>query len=195
MARPPSFDRHKALDAALKLFWRQGYLVTSLPDLLAEMAIARSSFYATFSDKRSLFIECLDLFGDRTRQILLEADRGEQSLGAIRHFFDTTVTNAPPHRVSMGCMMVNSILELADVDPELKNLAQHKLDQIQDEFERLLINAQVSGEIDRSLDIAKLADALMTLNLGIRVQSRKHENRAHLKQSIDTSLAAFGIAA
>ena len=95
----------------------------------------------------------------------------------------------------MGCMMVNSILELADVDPELKNLAQHKLDQIQDEFERLLINAQVSGEIDRSLDIAKLADALMTLNLGIRVQSRKHENRAQLKQSIDTSLAAFGIAA
>ena len=195
MARPSSFDRHKALDAALKLFWRQGYLVTSLPDLLAEMAIARSSFYATFTDKRSLFIECLDLFGDRTRQILLDAGRGGESLGAIRHFFDATVTHAPPQRVSMGCMMVNSILELAAVDPELKDLAQHKLDQIQTEFERLLTNAQISGDIDRSLDTGQLADALMTFNLGIRVQSRKHENHAQLQQSIDTSLAAFGIAA
>ncbi len=195
MARPRSFDREQARDAGLKLFWRQGYLATSLPDLLTEMGMARSSFYATFSDKRSLFIECLELFGDRTRQILLDADGTGKHLVAIRHFFNATVTNAPLRKVSMGCLMVNSILELADADPQLKDLAQHKLDQIQAEFERLLVSAQHTGEMAQSQNSSDLAEALMTLNLGIRVQSRKHQNRSQLQQSIDTSLAAFGISA
>ena len=62
MSRPLEFDRSKALGHALTLFWRKGYQATSLADLVAAMQISRSSFYATFGDKRSLFIECLDQF-------------------------------------------------------------------------------------------------------------------------------------
>jgi TetR/AcrR family transcriptional repressor of nem operon len=195
MARPSSFDRSKAVDAALKLFWRRGYLATSLPELLEAMGIARSSFYATIIDKRSLFIECLKLFGERTRKILLTAAQSSENLEAIRHFFDETVTNAPLHRVSCGCMMVNSILELTDVDTELRDLAQAKLDQIQNEFGILLGLAKAEGKLDHALSPDDLAEALMTLNVGVRVQSRKHADRARLKQSIDTTLTAFGIAA
>ncbi|MEO1614161.1 MAG: helix-turn-helix domain-containing protein [Pseudomonadota bacterium] len=54
----------------MSLFWRQGYQATSLADLLAAMEIGRSSFYAAFTDKRSLFIECLDLFSSRTIDLL-----------------------------------------------------------------------------------------------------------------------------
>jgi hypothetical protein len=42
---------------------------------------------------------------------------------------------------------------------------------------------------------AELAETLMTLNLGIRVQCRKQVDRIRLQQSIDTSLTLFGIAA
>ena len=34
MARPPEFDRSKALNKALVLFWRKGYQASSLADLL-----------------------------------------------------------------------------------------------------------------------------------------------------------------
>ncbi|MEH6586016.1 MAG: TetR/AcrR family transcriptional regulator [Halioglobus sp.] len=195
MARKPSFNREQAVDAALKLFWRRGYAATSLPELLQTMGVARSSFYATFTDKRSLFIECLELFGERTRAILVQAAASGDNLGAIKQFFNETVTKASQPRVSSGCMMVNTILELADVDAELKSHAQEKLDEIQDEFQRLLTNAQNTGELKSSRHPEDLAEALMTLNLGIRVQSRKQSNRARLQQSIDTSLALFGIAA
>ena len=59
MARPPEFDRTKALEAAMKLFWIRGFTATSLPDLLEAMGIARSSFYASFRTKRDLFTEWL----------------------------------------------------------------------------------------------------------------------------------------
>eukprot|EP01041_Mallomonas_annulata_P037775 gene37776-biopygen29696 len=45
MARPIEFDRPKALNRAMALFWRQGFQATSLVDLLAAMGIGRSSLY------------------------------------------------------------------------------------------------------------------------------------------------------
>ena len=91
--------------------------------------------------------------------------------------------------------MVNTVLELADVDPELKTMAQTQLDDIQDEFQHLLSNAQRTGELSKDHHPAQLAEALMTLNLGIRVQSRKQVGALRLQQSIDTGLALFKIAA
>ena len=76
MARSPEFDRPRAVNKALVLFWRKGYQASSLADLLTAMGIGRSSFYAAFTDKRSLFIECLDLFSARTLELLHHA-RGE----------------------------------------------------------------------------------------------------------------------
>ena len=54
MARPLEFNRSQATNQALVLFWRKGYQASSLADLLAAMGIARSSFYAAFTDKRTL---------------------------------------------------------------------------------------------------------------------------------------------
>ena len=195
MPRPPSFDRNAALDAALKLFWRRGYTATSLPELLQAMDIARSSFYASFIDKRTLYLECLELFGNRTRAILVSAAAEDDELGAIQQFFYQTITGAPEHRLSCGCLMVNSILELADVDYGIKNCAQAKLDEIEIEFERLLHSAKQHGRLPGSHSSKTLARTLMTLNLGIRVESRKRSNPVELQHAIDTSLALMGLAA
>ena len=62
MARPIEFDTSAARESAMVLFWRKGYLASSLPDLLDEMGISRGSFYAAFADKRSLFGFVLALY-------------------------------------------------------------------------------------------------------------------------------------
>jgi AcrR family transcriptional regulator len=88
MARPIEFDKDKALDRALLLFWEKGYQATSLQDLLQELGISRSSLYAAFGDKRNLFIECLDLFAERTQLVLLKAGQGRPALEALQFFFE-----------------------------------------------------------------------------------------------------------
>jgi AcrR family transcriptional regulator len=44
------------------LFWRRGYEATSIGDLVEAIGINRGSLYATFGDKRRLFLASLERY-------------------------------------------------------------------------------------------------------------------------------------
>lgn len=60
MGRPRTFDREKAVEQAMHLFWQHGYESTSLSQLKAAIGtgISAPSFYAAFGSKEALFLEC-----------------------------------------------------------------------------------------------------------------------------------------
>src|SRR5688572_33136097 len=60
--RPRSFDRDKALERAMHVFWKQGYEATSLNDLTRAMRINPPSLYAAFGDKEHLYLEALERY-------------------------------------------------------------------------------------------------------------------------------------
>jgi TetR/AcrR family transcriptional regulator, transcriptional repressor for nem operon len=182
MARTLEFDRKAAMNKALALFWRKGYQATSLADLLEAMDIGRSSFYATFGDKRSLFIECLDMFGKRTKDILLRARDEHAPVGALRRFFEYTATEQPGQHTEWGCMLVNTVLELAGVDDDLSARASSQLAAVQAEFDRCLRDAGMAPK-----QAAELASFLMLFNEGIRVSSRRKVSHKQQLSDIETT--------
>lgn len=168
MARPIEFDRSQAVNRALVLFWRKGYQASSLADLLAAMGIGRSSFYAAFTDKRSLFIECLDLFWARTLALLQRARAEMPPVDALQSFFERNFIGARGAQGNLGCMLVNTVLEMADVDDELAARASHHLGEMQRIFQACLQDAGAAAE-----RAEELAAMLMLFNEGIRVSSRR----------------------
>lgn len=64
MGRPRTFDRDRAIDEAMHLFWENGYESTSLSQLKAAIGggISTPSFYAAFSSKEALFQECVQRY-------------------------------------------------------------------------------------------------------------------------------------
>ena len=185
MARPIEFDRSKALNKALVLFWRKGYQASSMADLLAAMGIGRSSFYAAFTDKRGLFIECLDLFAERTMELLRRARTEMPPVDALQHFFERNFLGAPGAglvRQHWGCMLVSTVLEMAGVDDELAARASRHLSDMQDFFQACLRDAGAApGRAE------ELAAMLMLFNEGIRVSSRRRlPERQHLQPIVTT---------
>lgn len=182
MARPIEFDRPKALNKALVLFWHKGYQASSLADLLEAMCIGRSSFYAAFADKRSLYIECLDLFAARTLVLLRRARAEMPPVDALQSFFERNFAGARSGREHWGCMLVNTVLEMAGVDEELVALASNHLGEIQLIFKACLQDAGASPA-----RAEELAAMLMLFNEGIRVSSRRRLPDAHHLQPIATT--------
>ena len=104
------------MNKALVLFWRKGYQASSLADLLAAMGIGSSSLYAAFTDKRTLFLECLDLFAARTADVVQHARSEMPQIDALQHFFERNFIGVPGSGVGAsvsrhwGCMLVNTVL-------------------------------------------------------------------------------------
>ncbi len=185
MARPIEFDRPKVVNRALALFWRKGYQATSLADLLAGMGISRSSFYAAFNDKRSLFIECLDLFSARTIELLQGSRAQMLPADALQNFFERNFTGAggaAAVRGHWGCMLVNTVLEMAGVDDDLSSSASRHLTDMQRVFQACLQDAGATPA-----QAEELAAMLMLLNEGIRVSSRRRLPDAQHLQTIATT--------
>lgn len=178
----------------MKLFWRKGYAATSLDDLLTVMQIGRGSFYASFTDKRSLFVECLKLFGQGTRAFARSENMRADPVAVVRCFFESTLTGVPEHRLQKGCMLVNTVLELADNDPELCHLASQELQAVQTSFEQAFRSARRQGTLKSRLSPHELACYVMTVNQGLRVQSRKSASPKELQAIVDTSLSLIGLA-
>jgi TetR/AcrR family transcriptional repressor of nem operon len=153
-----------------------------LADLLAAMTISRSSFYAAFTDKRSLFIECLDLFSARTLDMLQRARAEMPPIDALQNFFERDFIGARGAKGHWGCMLVNTVLEMADVDGELAARASQHLSDMQRFFQSCLQEAGATPAHAK-----ELAAVLMLFNEGIRVSSRRRLPDAQHLQPIATT--------
>ena len=183
MARLIEFDIMTARESAMKLFWRNGYQASSLSDLLHEMKIGRGSFYAAFGDKRRLYLECLNLFGERTAAIVQKTRDKYPPMDAIRYFLQHSLNQREGAKAGLGCMAVNTVIELAGVDDELAAAASAWLSKLQALFEDCLCEAGYSPTRAK-----EYAAYLMLVNEGVRVASRRKLPHRQSLEAIDTAL-------
>ena len=188
MARPRVFDPDSAFEAATGLFWRRGYGATSLDDLLADMSISRSSFYSTFSSKEALFRDVLKAYGERSERQLRRIREREAGLQAIQEFLNATLLGATRHERLKGCLLVNSILELEGVEPELHALASSQMSRLRTAFAELLDEARSLGALREPFEPEPLAEVLLSFVKGLRVSARQGESAAQLKRQVSTML-------
>lgn len=189
MARPVEFDRDAARDKALVLFWSKGYQAASLSDLVEAMGVSRSSFYAAYGDKRGLFLECLDLFAARTIAILAQARRAQPPVEALRTFFAHSLNHHRGGSHAWGCMLVNTVLEMDEVDAELCDRARLRLAEVEAALEACLADTGCGPA-----RASELAGFLMLLNEGMRVSSRRALPEAAQRAQIDTTFRLLATA-
>lgn len=122
MARTRSFIAADAVSAARDQFWEHGYEATSLADLERVTGLNRSSLYQAFGNKRQLFTLAVENYLTEVavpRLAALEAP-GATAAQVVDYFesLAAVMANSPGRLARRGCLVVNSITELAAHDPE-----------------------------------------------------------------------------
>lgn len=192
MARPREFDEQRVRDAALERFWRDGFEATSIHDLLDCTGIGAASLYNAFGDKRSLFRQSLERYvdtgiGERLRRFETRPPRQ-----AIQAFFDDVVQRSLDDAEHKGCMLVNSALEVAPHDAQLRELVVSTLDRIESFFLRCVRAGQRDAAITRGVAASELSRHLLALLMGLRVLARVRPEKALLEGAVRTAMILLG---
>jgi TetR/AcrR family transcriptional repressor of nem operon len=190
MARPREFDETTALNAAIDCFWHRGYEATSVRDLAASMGLSGPSLYNAFGDKRSLFARALERYLDcspRARIKRLEASLPPKI--AVCRFIEEIIERSLSDPDRRGCFLINSALEVAPHDEELRAVIADRLGEIETFFRRSIERAQADGTVPEDRSATDLARLLLGVLLGIRVLARSKPHRALLEGVARPALA------
>lgn len=137
MGRRRSYETSAVVETARDVFWEQGYEPTSIGDLEQRTGLNRSSLYQAFGSKRSLFEAALLCYveGEFDRR-LNGMRRPGAGRGAIVDFFTGLADSFrdDPAGAARGCLMVNTIAELGQRDPDLRRAAVAHRDRLRDSF-------------------------------------------------------------
>ncbi len=176
------FDVDVALTAAMRAFWARGYEATSMQDLVVCMGINRGSLYATFGDKRALFIQALRRYDAVHRQAWVETlGAAPSAKQAILRTFEAVIASVLKDGARDGCLLVNTALELSPHDPEISEIVREGLAKMEGFFRRMVAKGQAAGEFSANLNAAETAAALLGLFIGLLVLSRSRPEKALLR--------------
>ena len=109
--RPLSYNREKVLLAAMHVFWAKGYDGASMKDLTGAMAINGPSLYATFGDKRKLYLEAIDCYASNGACTPLVAFETEPDIAqAVRSFIEAVIDYSTENSSgARGCFLSSSV--------------------------------------------------------------------------------------
>ena len=189
IGRPRAFDIEKALHQAMQVFWRKGYLGTSLSDLTDAMGINRPSLYAAFGNKKSLFRKALAHYSNGPSSYLKEALLEPTARAVVERLLRGVVDLLTDPRTPTTCLWVHGALSCGE-DPLREEFAAQRaagLAELRTRFKR----AVADGDLPPDSDVDTLAHYVQTVNFGLTVQSSTGASRKKLLRIVEIALKTF----
>jgi AcrR family transcriptional regulator len=191
IGRPRSFDVDEALDAALVVFWRQGYEGTTLTDLSSAMGINRPALYAAFESKKELLVRAIDRYyavdAARTFQVLEEPTAWAVTEQYLLRSIDQLTNPDRP----LGCFVLQTALVCSDENADIAALMARQRKLEQDMLTQRYGRAQHEGDLLSGEDPAALARFVFTFRHGLAVMACSGTSRDQLMDSAQRMLAAL----
>lgn len=185
MARTKEFNEEQALDKAIEIFWHKGYNGTSAQDLVTHLGLSRSSLYDTFGDKQKLFAQSLKRYQQQSQYKIADLfENSENIKETLLGIFKEAVVESLEDRITKGCFMVNSSVELAMHDKEIEKIVQNNGQIMEEVFTKAVQKGQDLGQISTKLDAKTLARFIFNNYSGIRVLARTGERNKQVYDDI-----------
>lgn len=192
--RPREFDPEKALDQALKVFWRKGFEGASLTDLTGAMGINRPSLYATFGDKAALFRKAIDRYVEVQASHVRAALEEPTARKVVEKLWSGNIALVRNPRNPRGCFLVQGALACSEEGHALQKAMAQQRSGGEALFRKRFERAIEEGDLPRGIDAANLARYVATVSYGMAVQAVGGASADELTATAEIALQALPIA-
>jgi len=188
--RPQSFELDQVLDAAVLVFWSNGYEGASLDGLTKAMGINRPSLYAKFGNKHGLFLAAIDRYietisAPQSIPLAQEADIRAGVAGYFREIVRTVTTVNRP----AGCLIASVACEVAERDTDVRAKIAILLGQAEG-FIDARLEAEGYGK-DANPDASVTGAMVVVAGLGFAPRARLGASRKSLNKIADGLVHQF----
>src|ERR1700751_4174122 len=186
--RPRGFDEDAALEAPMRVFWEKSSEGATMAELTEARGINRSSIYAAFGDKESVFHRVMERYreGRMTyiRQALAQPSLREVVAGLIHGTAEFLSTPGNPR----GCLLIQGALACGtDAEPVKQTMIDWRKSG-EAALKKRLQQAQSEGELPREIQPADFARYLSSVMAGLWVEPSHGAGRTELRRVAEISL-------
>ncbi len=153
----------------------------------------KGSLYQTFGDKHSLFIQALKRYLEDMRrkknELLKEAPTPFDGIRNVMHGM-VDIANSDSE-CPMGCLAINSLVELAPHDAEVRAVMADHSKRMRESLEATVSDAQKAGQIDKRRSPQLIAAMLTTFMAGLGTTMRGQLSKAEAHELFEAQLEAL----
>lgn len=176
--------RERLVEAALYLFWLEGYAATSIAEILDRAEVNAGSFYHFFKRKEDLLLAVLQLYIDSLDPVVvapvraLHADPIERVFGILEFYRKNLVATG----CTYGCPIGRLALEIPPEQAEVHKRLADNFDGWTAAVAACLKEGR--GRFHPGTDLDSLATFVLTIMEGAVMQARAHRDLAPFDASI-----------
>jgi TetR/AcrR family transcriptional repressor of nem operon len=173
---------------SLKLFSLNGFLSTSIQDILSAANTSKGGFYNHFSSKEDLFFQVLDearkIWRDKNLQGLDELNQPiDKIIRLLENYKDRYLLDA--ENFPGGCIFIMFAVELGDSRPHLSREVQKGFTGLKALLKRILENGQQSTTEYNGLNSNTITEIIFNGMLGASVNYSVDKSYVALDGSIN----------
>jgi TetR/AcrR family transcriptional regulator, transcriptional repressor for nem operon len=189
MAREKQFSEAEVLERVADVFAAHGYQGTSLSMLLEATGLGKQSLYNTFGDKRALYLESVECAVARYAALLAAMQAAPNGRAAIAAYFDALIGHcAGSDTDRQSCILTAGLLEGVE-DERIAHRLRDKWTAMHEVLRAAVERGQKDGSIRSQAPSSELADLLLAVVGGMRVNSRAAMDRRRLQRTAGLALS------
>ena len=191
---PPS-RRDELVDAAMKVFGREGFHGTGIERVLEEAGVSRMTLYNHFRSKDDLIVAALRRQDELSRHALMRYVDAQNAAGAARVLavFDHYEAWFGSRSFD-GCMFINAAAEFGDPEHAIRRTAVGHKDEVHRYLASLCADAGIDDAVSTAHQLQLLIDgAIVTAQRVDDPEPRRSAARV-ARRTAEQILAARGVA-
>ena len=185
--------RENIIRKAAPIFNRQGFVGTSISDIMKATGLKKGGIYNHFKNKDELAIAAFDFYIGLIREHYGEVIKGERRAIPRLQIIVTTfceALNAENSPIQGGCPLLNTAIDSDDTHPLLRQRSQEAMDTWRQLFIKIIDLGIRHNEIKKITDPEVTATIIISNLEGALMMSKLYKNQQYLQQ-IKTHLFQF----
>ncbi|MGO3891586.1 MAG: TetR/AcrR family transcriptional regulator [Paenalcaligenes sp.] len=192
IGRPKEYDEAAVINAAMDVFWENGYEASSTQVLCERTGLGKGSLYHAFGSKQKLYEQALAHYQElgitAQTQILNGPGTAKQRLQALMQWGIEGDMDASQPR---GCMAMFSVMERSSKDPVIDSINRAYVVRLEAALCRVIATGQERGELATDQPASSVARGVLASYYGLRLLGQSMPDRAFLEDVLEATLAKY----